>query len=370
MMNKTFHANRIRFNACVGFNGNFDIDAYAFGYSEAEKILVDETKKGNTTIDAIVYPILFCARHFIELTLKHQLSILSNINQIVNPTFRYKVENKHSISWLWAEFKRLSTIDTRYEDLVRESDEYIQDFSEIDDNGETFRYPYSTDNNKHLGLLHCIDIIDFHLRFHKLNQVLKQIVILTDLLIDEYRQKSFICKKSRFEIEHIARRLPPFDTWPNKSFKKIKDDIKRDFYLTSNQLSKIISFIKSHREFSLIIDKEIKILELNLEDLKWFLDVYDDFLKKRKGSWHFTQDTIDKVTGKLRKKSIAAIVQLYEIGYFNLYSEEYDYGFRNKMRETKSELVRVHLLANGIVKEKLKIGLQATGQKTLLQAIS
>jgi hypothetical protein len=371
-MNKTFHANRIHFNACVGFNGDFDIDTYAFGYLESVQILMQSTIKGKVTLDAIVYPILYSARHYIELTLKHQLSLLTLINQAVDSKFSYRIITSHSISWLWNEFKELSKIDNRYLPLIQESNEFIDDFSEIDDTGETFRYPYSTDNNKYLGHLHCIDLIDFNSRFKLLSEKLKEIGFLSSLLVEEYKQRSFLCNKSRSEIENIAKELPPITTWHNENFKLIKDTIKNEFSLSSNQLSRIISFIKSHREFSALIDNEIQIKELNINDLKWFLFQYDEFLRNRTHKKYFEhlQEITNKMCQKLTKKAIASISQLYDMGYFRLYSEEYDKGLKYKMKETKSELIRVYLFGNGIVKEKIKLGLQSMGQKTLLQAFN
>jgi hypothetical protein len=117
-MNKTFHANRIHYNACVGFNGDYDIDTYALGYLESVQVMFSSTKAGKTTLDAIIYPLLYSERHYIELTLKHQLSILRIINQIVDSKFNYKIVAKHNISWLWAEFKELSRIDNRYSPFI------------------------------------------------------------------------------------------------------------------------------------------------------------------------------------------------------------------------------------------------------------
>lgn len=373
-MNKTFHANRIHYNACVGFNGNYDIDTYALGYLESVRILTEATLKGKTTLDAIVYSILYSARHYIELTLKHQINSLKYLNQIVDSSFSYKLMAKHEISWLWIEFKKMAAVDKRYSNLVQKAEEYINDFSEIDDNGETFRYPYSNDNNKHLTQLHCIDIIDFGLRFQELSKVLDEIVWQTTLLMEEYVQKSFVCKRSRAEIEEIARKLPPIGNWNNKEFKELKGKIKLDYSLSSNQLSKIITFIKSHREFSGIIGNEIRIKELDVEHLKWFLSTYEDFLSGKKHYYHnfhiYLENTINKICRKLTKPCIASIAQIYEMGYFRLYSEEYDEGLNYKLKEPKTELVRNYLLGNGIVKENIFRGLQSMGQKTLLTAFN
>lgn len=371
-MNKTFHANNIHYNACVGFNGNYDIDTYALGYLETVNILLESAIKGKTTIDAIVYPIVYSARHYVELTLKHLISGLTHINRIVDSNFNSRFLAIHEISQLWTEFKRLSELDSRYKELVLKTEEYINDFSEIDDNGETFRYPYSNDNIKHLTGLYCIDIYDFGMRFQQLCEILKEFSWLTGELIEEYNQRSFVAGKSRAEIKAIALKLPLINTWSEIGFAEIKNQIKTEFSLSSNQLTKIINFIKSHREFSAIIGNDLKLEEINSKDLEWFLKVYHEFISNRKKYDYFTylHLTTNKICKKFTKKKIASLAQLYDMGYFYLYSEEYDRGLILKMKDSKYDLTRNYLLGNGIVKENILRGLQVLGQKTLIEKIN
>ena len=369
-MNKTFHANNFHFHACVGANGNPETEAYAHGYAECVRILVKSAIKGKTSFDTIVYPIAYSARHYIELTLKHQLTLLSIMNQIVDSSYNYKVMAIHEISILWEDFKRLASIDSRYLEIIQNADNYILDFSEIDNNGEAFRYPYSNDNYKHLSELYCIDINDLGNRFNELSAILGKITLLTDQLIGEYKQRSIVGNVSRDEIETIAKSLPPIETWSENSFREIKEKIKIDFSISSKQLSKIISFIKSHREFSFLINKEIRIEELSNVDLKWFINTYNNFLKNQAtcdNYFDYLQRTIQLISRKLNKKSIASLAQLYDMGYFGLYSEEYDKGLMYIMQKSKSEIVRVYLLSNGIVKENIERGLRSMRQKTLMK---
>ena len=369
-MNKTFHANNIHYNACVGYNGNYDIETYALGYAQSAHILLKSAINGDTSIDTIIYPILYSSRHYIELTLKYQLSLLGIINQIVDSNFNFQIRQIHSISELWNRFKDMASVDSRYNYYINKAEEYIDDFAEIDDNGETFRYPYSKDNNKHLTQLYCIDIMDFGVRFEELNNILEEIVWLTNSLLEEYSQRSIVSNKSRSEIEEIANKLPPVNDWHNNSFKKLKEKLKYEYSLSSNQLSRIISFIKSHREFSSLIGKEIKIDELDVKDLAWFIKTYDEFLENKSDCEdykEFLHKTIRKIYRKLSKIKVASIAQLYDMGYFRLYSEEYDRGLKEKMKEDKVILIRVYLLGNIIVKDKIKLGLESMGQKTLLQ---
>lgn len=60
-----------QFTACVGANGNYGQDTICDGFCDAVKILLSSLMPGGDGVaDSIVYPILFCVRHSIELYLK------------------------------------------------------------------------------------------------------------------------------------------------------------------------------------------------------------------------------------------------------------------------------------------------------------
>lgn len=58
------------FTACVGTNGNYGQDTICDGFKDAVHILTNSLESGEGTADSLVYPILFCIRHSIELYLK------------------------------------------------------------------------------------------------------------------------------------------------------------------------------------------------------------------------------------------------------------------------------------------------------------
>ena len=58
------------FTACVGTNGIYGQDTICDGFKDAVHILTNSLESGEGTADSLVYPILFCIRHSIELYLK------------------------------------------------------------------------------------------------------------------------------------------------------------------------------------------------------------------------------------------------------------------------------------------------------------
>ena len=68
------HISPIMYRACVGNNSGVNVHSrdcsIIDGYKESVDILMQHVKDKTATVDTVVYPLLFCCRHSIELTLK------------------------------------------------------------------------------------------------------------------------------------------------------------------------------------------------------------------------------------------------------------------------------------------------------------
>ena len=93
-------------NACVGNNGFPNIHTYQLGYHQAVISLIDTAKQHTYNSDSLIYPILFFARHAIELFLKKQIYILSDVKAItLNRDSEKMLLNEHRLENLWIKFK-------------------------------------------------------------------------------------------------------------------------------------------------------------------------------------------------------------------------------------------------------------------------
>lgn len=85
----------IKLRACVGNNSGVNVYSrdcsIIDGYNDAVNILIDSILNRNATIDTIVYPLLFCCRHSIELSLK---TLLKNFVVIYKKQNRLKNTDK------------------------------------------------------------------------------------------------------------------------------------------------------------------------------------------------------------------------------------------------------------------------------------
>lgn len=380
-MNKTFtgfNKNGIwKHNACVGWNGNPGIMTYSEGYNEAVKILLDAALENKAPIDLLVYPIVYSARHSIELFLKDQLEKIFYINKMLDSACKDKVDRIHNLSLLWDKFKKSAIKENRYEKLVDKIDEYIVDFVQCDDSGENFRYPYSREGQKCLNEISCINLYVFKNRYEELERLLLELEDLSLYLYEEYSQNSTVAGFSRNVIKKIAIELPDRDLWSNPSsdptISEVKKNIIKKYNIGSNKkLDKIIEYIESHAEFSLLINKEIPIEELSVLELKRFVEIYDQYLSDNQSVsfFDFENKYVKMVSDNLPHKAIAALAHLFDMGYFDLYSEEYLRGLPQKLEEEDYFLITDYLFRGRRTIERIKYGLIKTGQKTLLEVIN
>lgn len=368
--NKTFNATNPEYNACVGNNGFVDLGTYSYGYKEAVEILIQKTLAHQTTLDAIVYPMVYCARHYLELSLKKIIESISKINFVYDGHFIPPDVKSHSVFYLWGEVKRISAVDERYEKGINSLEEYINDYPGIDDSAETFRYPVDHDGNKHLVGQHCINLLDFSIRFAEMSSKIDDFEALCDSLECEYRLNTTVDCLSRNQIRKIAKELPN-EPWSKATIMEPKQKIMTKFGIGSRTFSKVVQKIRTHHEFYSMIGGEIALPELSVSELKFFWREYDVVRRDPNFSlpkeyWQYAK----VISQKISKKAIAALAQLYDLGYFwYLYCEDYLDGFNTKMKKNKVELVGDYLIANGIVKEKIVLGLKKMGQRTLLASI-
>ena len=188
--NKTFNSNNPSYNACVGNNGGATDRTYASGYRDSVEILLNAALDGGCILDRLVYPIMYNARHYVELSLKSTLESLRLIYKSRRLQCQVSGLRGHSLKKLMDEVKRLSPIDLVYKEVVTELEGYVSDYYEIDDSAETFRFSKSHDGKKHLENQDCINLVDFAENFSKMSDLLEWLDTINVLLLDYEAQRS------------------------------------------------------------------------------------------------------------------------------------------------------------------------------------
>jgi len=371
--NKTFNSSNPEYNACVGNNGGVSIRTYASGYKESVKILLKNVFKNSACLDILVYPIVYNARHYIELSLKSTIEYLDVFNKILDS--RYCAERNlktHSLKDLMVNVKKLSAVEPRYKEVVECVEEYVSDYYEIDDSAETFRFPlFHNGKKKHLEDQGCINLEDFADQFSKMSEQLDLLDTINDCLNEEYRVETVACGLSRDVLQQIAKKLPALP-WNRESlFDKIAEEIKTQYCLSANQFSRIIDKIKTHREFSSYFGNEITLEDISVTRLRYFRKIYENF-RNNKLPIDFERYSIEinRLSKKFTLKELATITALREIGSFYGYlSEDFDFVKKKCLNESKDIMLRFELLENKRTLIYIKEGLKKTGQLTLMQVL-
>ncbi|MDC7243908.1 MAG: hypothetical protein PQJ44_08370 [Sphaerochaetaceae bacterium] len=155
------------YNACVGTNGFVSNQLYFDGFVEATKQLcVVVLTKDRFLADSLIYPIIFSARHSIELAIK----IAFNKCLLINKDIRKKPLNGHNIEWLYNILKEYSVFNIHLLKALNEIENSIPNtilqIIKIDTSGETFRYRTDTNKNNHLdGILRHINIRNIYIEY-------------------------------------------------------------------------------------------------------------------------------------------------------------------------------------------------------------
>lgn len=326
------------YNACVGNNGWIGIDTYIHGYQAATLVMLESVLKSVNCredvpenanywyVDTAIYPILFSARHYIELYLKQKIY---EINQFkIKKEIEDKLIRTHDINRLWHIFKNIvdETSDSRMNEFIIAIEPYINDFSKIDLTGETFRYPYNQDyTKKHLEDMSVIGLYNFYQKFNELSKHMTSFDWLIDYLYDEYRACTYTKHLHREDIERIAKMLPVYTDWEKDEFRKIKIDIKKQFEIGSKELSQVICIIKEHMEFKRYLFPDIYELEISEDKLIKFINN------------KFSIDDLELFTNE----EISCIRTLVELGTSisngKYYSEYYKKLYEKYLDEIKNE---------------------------------
>lgn len=299
--NKTFRSGELRYNACVGENGIFD-GKYFLGYDLSVKVLCKTLIKDTTEIDQLIFPLVFNARHAIELYLKDALYNIFKINESINfikdiDIDVHKLQSTHNLDNLWQMFENNSIkLDRRMQDYIDYQKEYISDYFEIDLSGETFRYQYTKENATHLSKTPLINVIHFYERYIALSESMHKLIRFIDQVKYEYHIYPYTKTLSPNDFLVISKRLGDISTWKEDAFKEIKKAIKTEYSIGSNELCNAVNIIKETPEYSRFIGIENYFLHASKEKILIAIKILNESIDNYKEDFEKFKDfTIDEL---------------------------------------------------------------------------
>lgn len=327
--NNTFCRSTIsRFNAAVGSNGSLEAGDkprsnifYAEGFEVAALEMIKialHSNKIEHSIDTLVYPICFNMRHSIELRLKKlwaDLTVLSKFRMVKLREYRNEKLNKnrnldrakvvtfpdikalqyHDINEIWKSISEYApVIDGRFQEIVYLLTPFIQDIADIDPTGQTFRYPSDNESKTHLLDTPLISIVILQERFSNLKNAMVFLDNLAEQLIREYslcreydavkreykkdsnreyKRVSHTNKLSYFDIINITYAMSKYKDTPTPYYIEARNDIKREFNLSSNEYGKVVHIIHGDIVINNILNHPNELLYLTNEDIYTFFNI-------------------------------------------------------------------------------------------------
>lgn len=266
-------------NACVGENGYPQIYEYASGFASAANLLLDQviSNKGMTLyVDTFIYPICFNMRHAVELFLKSAAVSLGELASVrAHLVHKFDLTGSHDLGKIWAYVKENALgFDQRYRAVIGLLDPYVVDIASIDSTGQVFRYPFDTDNKKHLTVLSIVNVIVLKKRWSELEKHLRDLAYLSDQLLTEYGWGAFTANLSRAQLTEIAAALPARAQWGTDAFGVAKAKILQKFKLSNNEFSKALKIIQERRELASLCAHVVPIPGIDAAVLIRFFDVW------------------------------------------------------------------------------------------------
>lgn len=369
MQNKTFtgildhHNGLSRFNACVGRNGA-DIKAYEEGFHESVITLLSCLIKEPQyhSVDTLIYPIIYCARHRIELFLKERIKLLEDIHKIKKTDYELKKKlQTHSLKKLWDYFEKLSDVDRRLKTHIISLNKYILDYFKIDSTGQVFRYFFDNNENQHLSETEHINIVIFESQYKSMDIEMEKFDNLIEVIKEEYFYNTYTKYLSRAEIREISLKLPNISTWHEISSKVVMKQIKSEYQIKSNrEFDRVIDLIKNHKEFSYNIGYNLKIQEISRDVYYLIKAIYYANENITLNSFIINSNSI------LNKYNTAALRAFFYIGKNKKYSEEYDYYLKRFKCDTTHTEALIEILCKDNCFTHIENGIKTCGQHHLI----
>ena len=276
--------------ACVGENGGSTDEDIRNGFKRTVELLTESLKDGQEVEDLLVYPIVYNARHSIELSLKIVIKMLWEIegkkgikysDEIIAE--RKKKIHTHNIEELYKMACENKNIDRRIPAYFENIEDMIR-FYYFDEEGDAFKYELNKENQPHMikNKISHISIVLLETEFKEVMEKFDELICFLRNCMDEYSLGTFTKNLSRTDIWDISKRLPDYEEWRTEKFREIKEEIKQEYHLGSKEFSEAVNLIKKNRFFSENIGCEKIFGTITQEELKEYASLVKYYFEKNK----------------------------------------------------------------------------------------
>ncbi len=383
-------------NALIGRQG--DPTNYADGYIEAAFELANLIieKRLYAQRDTLVMPILYNARHAVELHLKLVTKTLFDAELV-------KTEHalNHDIS---SHFNHLCNSKNWRDGVIPDEalrthlanlKPFIDSLSKIDEDGQELRYAENRDGQRSLEDHALANIAIIRESLGALKEILDELKYRSFSLCDEDKTETRTNYLSRSDLFEISRLLPVRSEWRSYKFNEVKKQVMQRFATGSRQFSIALKKIEEVPELRANIGQETDLSHLT-DDMALFLaqqwqlihppreknelgtDYWDmswrrDLLEKQK----VEEKVLECLLKELTAEQIADAETIFYLARDKYYTESYAEMLANKKKEYQVSDDIPHELRNLMYKtnflQEFKNGVRSLGRISLadkLEALS
>lgn len=359
-------------NACIGKQG--DEINYVEGYLQAAQLLVDTLleKEMFGSRDSLAMPILFNARHGLELALKF---VLRELGAIGMARVRERPVD-HDLHAYWVHLSKQRIGDRACREQLAELKPFVESFMKLDIDGQELRYFENRDGKRSLGEQAVVNLPLIQAAVRELRDILDRLMERVARLSQEYVSGTRTAECSRTDLIAIAKIVGPKPTWTEQAFLKRKADAMAQFGLSSKSFSKALNAIKASRELKNLIDVESDLLHLSqakiLEIVALWLDANPpkpaNTPPRVVNAASISFDEVMRYGDKMRALNKAAMKQLTVEEFADLQTIFY-VGRDQRFGEEYPGLLETTLTAHRLAKERYSLFHHILSKKNFIDGL-
>lgn len=229
-------------NACIGPQG-LEVN-YVEGYVSAARYLVETLleKRDYARRDTLAMPILYNARHGIELALKFAVGHLAKVGRI-KPLPR----TNHDIEACWKHLVEEHVGDEALRSHVADLKPFVDSLAAIDADGQELRYFHNRDGRPSLRDRPLMNLVVVRHSIVRLQGLIEQLIGRTMDLCEEVRTATTTAELSNSDLRTITDLLPLRVDWKRSVFDEAKAEICRRYGLSGKKFSRALDAIQGDR---------------------------------------------------------------------------------------------------------------------------
>jgi hypothetical protein len=339
-------------NACIGEQGDeeYYVDGYIDAAMELAAAVIDKRMFGKR--DTLVLPILYNARHAVELVLKFVTVRLAEAG-LIPPAGR----PNHDISGYWERLQAAGLGDEKLNKQIRALKPFVDSLARIDSDGQELRYHINRFDDPSLEDYSLANLELIRTSLSELSEIIFILKNRAICFIDERRSGLFTKRCSRRDLLTIAQIIPRRESWNNALFDKQKATVKERFGLTNTEFSRALHAIQASRETKAIIGVETDLLHISDDEIVWAIEqwrrihpaceevsrVYgsEDFdeawLEAMKKEMAVRNEVISEIEFRITGDKLAEIEAIFHLGRDGVFPEYYEAFVEAKKKEQAVE---------------------------------